>query len=325
MKYTVFGESHGPAIGVTLEGVPSGIEVDMDFIRAELKRRAPGQNAMSTARKEADEPEILSGVFEGRTTGTPLCAIIRNTDTRSKDYAKLKDLPRPSHADYSGFVSYGGFNDYRGGGHFSGRLTAPLVIAGALAKLKLRQKEVFVSSYISLLGGVEDPTPEQVEEQILAAKAEGDSVGGAIACAVEGLRPGLGAPDLDCNVEGIFARHLFAVPAVKGVAFGAGFGFACMRGSEANDPFYMDGDKVRTRGNCSGGINGGITNGMPVTFEVAIRPTPSIALEQETVNLAEGTDARLVIEGRHDPCIVQRALPVIEAAAALASCELLGI
>lgn len=325
MKYTVFGESHGPAIGVTLEGVPSGIEVDMDFIRAELKRRAPGQNAMSTARKEADEPEILSGVFEGHTTGTPLCAIIRNTDTRSKDYAKLKDLPRPSHADYSGFVRYGGFNDYRGGGHFSGRLTAPLVFAGALAKLILRQKEVFVSSYISLLGGVEDPTPEQVEEQILAAKAEGDSVGGAIACAVEGLRPGLGAPDLDCNVEGIFARHLFAVPAVKGVAFGAGFGFACMRGSEANDPFYMDGDKVRTRGNCSGGINGGITNGMPVTFEVAIRPTPSIALEQETVNLAEGTDARLVIEGRHDPCIVQRALPVIEAAAALASCELLGI
>ena len=325
MKYTVFGESHGPAIGVTLEGVPSGIEVDMDFIRAELKRRAPGQNAMSTARKEADEPEILSGVFEGHTTGTPLCAIIRNTDTRSKDYAKLKDLPRPSHADYSGFVRYGGFNDYRGGGHFSGRLTAPLVFAGALAKLILRQKEVFVSSYISLLGGVEDPTPEQVEEQILAAKAEGDSVGGAIACAVEGLRPGLGAPDLDCNVEGIFARHLFAVPAVKGVAFGAGFGFACMRGSEANDPFYMDGDKVRTRGNCSGGVNGGITNGMPVTFEVAIRPTPSIALEQETVNLAEGTDARLVIEGRHDPCIVQRALPVIEAAAALASCELLGI
>ena len=222
-------------------------------------------------------------------------------------------------------MRYGGFNDYRGGGHFSGRLTAPLVFAGALAKLILRQKEVFVSSYISLLGGVEDPTPEQVEEQILAAKAEGDSVGGAIACAVEGLRPGLGAPDLDCNVEGIFARHLFAVPAVKGVEFGAGFGFACMRGSEANDPFYMDGDKVRTRGNCSGGINGGITNGMPVTFEVAIRPTPSIALEQETVNLAEGTDARLVIEGRHDPCIVQRALPVIEAAAALASCELLGI
>ena len=304
MKYTIFGESHGPAIGVTLEGVPSGIVIDMAFIRAELKRRAPGQNAMTTARKEADEPEILSGMFEGRTTGTPLCAVIRITDTRSKDYAKLKDLPRPSHGDYAGSVRYGGFNDYRGGGHFSGRLTAPLVFAGALAKLILKQKEIEITSAISILDGTPDPTPEQVEEIILAAKKEGDSVGGAIFCTVEGVKPGFGAPDFGCNAEGIFSQYLFAVPAVKGVAFGAGFGFSCMRGSEANDPFYMDGKDVRTRSNCSGGINGGITNGMPITFEVAIRPTPSISREQDTVNLADGKDAKLVMEGRYDLCIL---------------------
>lgn len=325
MKYTIFGESHGPAIGVVLEGVPSGIAVDMEFIRAELQRRAPGQNALSTARREADEPEILSGVFEERTTGTPLCAVIRNTDTRSGDYAKLKDLPRPSHGDYAGSVRYGGFNDYRGGGHFSGRLTAPLVFAGALAKLILREQGITVTSAISTLGGTPDPMPEQAEEIILAAKREGDSVGGAIFCAVEGVKAGFGAPDFGCNAEGIFSQYLFAVPAVKGVAFGAGFGFSCMRGSEANDSFYMDGDAVRTRSNCSGGINGGITNGMPITFEVAIRPTPSIAREQDTVDLTEGKDAKLTIKGRHDPCIVQRALPVIESAAALAACELIGL
>ena len=325
MKYTIFGESHGPAIGVVLEGVPSGLVVDMDFIRAELQRRAPGQNALSTARREADEPEILSGVFEGRTTGTPLCAVIRNTDTRSRDYEKMKRLPRPGHADYAGAVRYGGYNDYRGGGHFSGRLTAPLVFAGALAKLILREKNIDVTARISILGGAPDPTPAQIEEIILAAKQDGDSVGGAIACTVMGVEAGHGAPDFGCNAEGIISQYLFAVPAVKGVAFGAGFGFSCMRGSEANDPFYMDGDAVRTRSNCAGGINGGITNGMPIVFEAAIRPTPSIAREQDTVDLSVRKDAKLTVEGRHDPCIVQRALPVIEAAAALAVCELLGI
>ena len=325
MTYTIFGESHGPAIGVVLEGVPSGVEMDLDFIRAELQRRAPGKSALTTARKEADEPEILSGVFDGKTTGTPLCAIIRNTDTRSKDYAKLKHLPRPSHADYAGAVRYGGFNDYRGGGHFSGRLTAPLVFAGALAKLILQEKGVIITSAISILEGTPDPSPEEIEEIILAARKAGDSVGGAISCTVTGISAGFGAPDFGCNAEGIFAQHLFAVPAVKGIAFGAGFGFSCMRGSEANDPFYMEEGQVNTRTNASGGINGGITNGMPIVFEVAIRPTPSIAMEQNTVDLAEKKDATLVIEGRHDPCIVQRALPVVEAAAALASCELLGL
>ena len=325
MKHIIFGESHGPAIGVVLERVPSGIVVDMDFIRAEMARRAPGKSPMSTARQEADEPHILSGVFEGKTTGTPLCAVIENTDTRSKDYAKLKDLPRPGHADYSGHVRYEGCNDYRGGGHFSGRLTAPLVFAGALAKLILKEKGVTVSAVISNVGGVADPTPEQVEEIVLAAKRDLDSVGGAIRCTVDGLPAGLGAPDYGRNVEGIFSQQLYAVPAVKAVAFGAGFGFAVMRGSQANDPFYMDGDAVRTRTNHTGGVNGGITNGMPVVFEVAIRPTPSIAQEQDTVDLSTGRDAKLIIEGRHDPCIVHRAVPVIEAAAALAACELLGI
>lgn len=325
MTYTIFGESHGPAIGVVLEGVPSGVEMDLDFIRAELQRRAPGKSALTTARKEADEPEILSGVFEGKTTGTPLCAVIRNTDTRSGDYAKLKNLPRPSHADYAGAVRYGGFNDYRGGGHFSGRLTAPLVFAGALAKLILREKGVSITSTLSILEGTPDPSPEEIEEIILAARKAGDSVGGAISCTVSGIDAGFGAPDFGCNAEGIFAQHLFAVPAVKGIAFGAGFGFSCMRGSEANDPFYMEEGRVRTRTNASGGINGGITNGMPIVFEVAIRPTPSIAMEQDTVDLAEKKNAKLVVEGRHDPCIVQRALPVVEAAAALASCELMRL
>ena len=325
MTYTIFGESHGPAIGVVLEGVPSGVEMDLDFIRAELQRRAPGKSALTTARKEADEPEILSGVFEGKTTGTPLCAVIRNTDTRSRDYAKLKNLPRPSHADYAGAVRYGGFNDYRGGGHFSGRLTAPLVFAGALAKLILREKGVSITSTISILEGTPDPSPEEIEEIILAARKAGDSVGGAISCTVSGIDAGFGAPDFGCNAEGIFAQYLFAVPAVKGIAFGAGFGFSCMRGSEANDPFYMEEGRVRTRTNASGGINGGITNGMPIVFEVAIRPTPSIAMEQDTVDLAEKKNAKLVVEGRHDPCIVQRALPVVEAAAALASCELMRL
>ena len=326
MKYTIFGESHGPAIGVTLTGVPSGVEIDMDFILSEMARRRPGQNALSTARNEADIPEILSGVFEGKTIGTPLCAIIRNTDTRSKDYSRLKVCPRPSHGDFAGSIRYEGCNDYRGGGHFSGRLTAPLVFAGALAKLILKAAcGAEVTSRISMLEGVENPTAEQIEQIILAAKADGDSVGGAIACTVTGLPAGFGSPDFGCNAEGIFSQHLFAVPAVKAVSFGAGFGFASMRGSAANDPFFMDGSTVKTRTNHAGGINGGITNGMPITFEVAIRPTPSISKEQDTVDLATGENTKLVIEGRHDPCIVHRALPVIEAAAALAACEVLGI
>ncbi len=325
MNYTIFGESHGPAIGVVLTEVPAGLELDLDFIRAQLERRRPGQSGLTTARSEADEPEILSGVFQGRTTGSPLCAVIRNTDTRSQDYSQLRFRPRPGHADYTGAVRYAGHNDYRGGGHFSGRLTAPLVFAGAVAMLALRARGVEIASRISMLGGVADPTPEQVEQLILAAKAEGDSVGGAVACAVTGLPAGLGDPDFGRNVEGIFSQYLFAVPAVKAVGFGAGAELANMRGSQANDPFYLDGGQVKARTNHAGGINGGITNGMPVTFEAVLRPTPSIAKEQDTVDLSTGEDVKLTIQGRHDPCIVLRALPVIEAAAALAACDVMGL
>jgi len=325
MNYTIFGESHGPAIGVVLTDVPPGLVLDMNAVAVEMARRAPGQDATSTARKEADAVEILSGVFEGKTTGTPLAAIIQNTDTHSKDYSQLKDLPRPSHGDYAGSVRYQGCNDYRGGGHFSGRLTAPLVFAGAVAKQLLAQREIVITSCISMLGGVKNPTAEQVESIILSAKADCDSVGGTIACEVTGIPAGFGAPDLGENAEGIFAKHLFAVPAVKGIAFGAGFSFAAMRGSEANDPFCMDEDTVKTRTNHAGGINGGITNGMPVAFEVVIRPTPSIARQQQTVSLSRRTEETLTIHGRHDPCIVKRALPVIEAAAALATCELINL
>ena len=351
MRYSIFGESHGPAIGVVLEQVPPGLVLDREAISKEMARRAPGKSPLSTARKEADVPEILSGVFDGKTTGTPLCAIIHNSDHHSKDYAKTRFLARPSHGDYTGFVRYQGCNDYRGGGHFSGRLTATLVFAGAVAKQLLAQRGITVGAHISQIGTVKDtsfaatqltttlfqtlsekafPTVDDqagaaMQAEILQAREELDSIGGAIQCAVLGLPVGVGSPDLGCNVEGVLAQHLFAVPAVKGISFGAGFAFASMRGSAANDPFYMDGGQVKTRTNHSGGVNGGISNGMPVLFQVAIRPTPSIGQEQNTINFSTMEDAKLTIQGRHDPCIVHRAVPVIEAAAALAICELLGI
>lgn len=348
MKYVIFGESHGPAIGVTLTGVPAGLELDMDAIAREMARRAPGRSALSTARREDDQPEILSGVFEGKTTGAPLCAVIANTDTRSQDYTRTKDLARPGHADYPARVRYQGYNDYRGGGHFSGRLTAPLVFAGAVAKQILARRGVFVGAHISSVYGIsdqlledwdslravadkgfpvlDDRAGEQMRQAILEAKDEQDSVGGAIECAVFGLPAGLGGPDFGENAEGIFSQYLFAVPAVKAVGFGAGAAFALMRGSEANDPLYMDDDgAVRAEQNCAGGINGGITNGMPLVFEVTMRPTPSIARTQFTVDMVKGENAVLELHGRHDPCVVHRAVPVIEAAASLAACELLGI
>ncbi len=349
MNYTIFGESHGNAIGVTLTGVPSGIEINMDALLFEMSRRATGKNKLSTARKEADEIEWLSGVFEGKTTGTPLTFIIRNTDQHSKDYSQLKVLPRPSHADYTGMMRYEGCNDYRGGGHFSGRLTAPLVAAGAIAKQILADKGIFIGAHIASVSGIydtpldsaadqrellrevaykefpvlDDGAGQRMQADILQAREEGDSVGGTIQCAIYGLSAGLGAPDLNENLEGELARHLFAVPAVKGIEFGDGFALAGLRGSQANDPFCMEDGQVRTRTNRSGGINGGITNGMPVVFTVAIRPTPSISREQDTVNLSTGENARLSIHGRHDPCIVHRAVPVVEAAAALAIVEFL--
>ena len=348
MKYALFGESHGPAVGVVLEGVPAGLELDLDAVRFDLSRRAPGKNALSTARREADEPHILSGLFQGRTTGAPLCAVIENTDTRSGDYERTKNLARPGHADYPAHVRYGGFHDYRGGGHFSGRLTAPLVFAGGVAKQLLAQRGIFVGAHISTIYGVNDDPLEdweslracaakdfpvlsdekgaEMREAILEAKNEQDSVGGAIECGVFGLPAGAGSPDFGRNAEGIFSQYLFAVPAVKAVAFGAGTAFALMRGSEANDPLFVDDDgSIRAEQNCAGGINGGITNGMPLVFEATLRPTPSIGRRQFTVNLAARENAELELSGRHDPCVVHRAVPVLEAAAALAACELLGI
>jgi chorismate synthase len=323
MKYTIFGESHGPAIGVVLEGVPAGLELDMGQISAELARRAPGKTAAATARSEADQPEILSGVFQGRTTGAPLCAVIRNTDTRSSDYEELRYKPRPSHADYAASVKYRGNADWRGGGHFSGRLTAPLVFAGAVAKQILAAEGVTVSAVISELGGVKDPTGEEAEKIILAAKADLDSVGGAVRCTITGVPAGCGGPDFGENIEGELARAMFAIPAVKGVEFGAGFGFASMRGSGANDPFRVENGRVVTSTNNSGGVNGGIANGMPIVFTAALRPTPSIGREQDTVDLRTMENTTLTVKGRHDPCIVPRALPVIEAAAALTMVDII--
>ena len=347
MKYTIFGESHGPAIGAVLEGVPAGLALDMAAMQRELARRAPGRDNLSTARQEADQVEILSGLFEGKTTGTPLTLMIRNGDQHSGDYDALRYTPRPSHGDYAGFVASQGSLDHRGGGHFSGRLTAPLVAVGAVAKQVLARQNIWVGSHISAIYGILDrpfenpeelrslgdkPFPvldegkgEEMRQAILEAKKDGDSVGGSIECAVVGLPVGRGAPDFGRNVEGIFSQYLFAVPAVKAVAFGAGTAFAYMRGTEGNDPFVMRDGKVVTKTNHAGGVNGGITNGMPVVFEVTLRPTPSIALPQESVDLRTGEEVEIEIRGRHDPCVVHRAVPVIEAAAALAACEVLGI
>ncbi len=347
MRHMIFGESHGPAIGVVLEGVPAGLELDLEQVQKELDRRKPGQDPTATARKESDLVEVLSGMFEGKTTGAPLAMVIRNSDQHSKDYESIRYTPRPSHGDYAGFIKSRGCLDYRGGGHFSGRLTAPLVAAGAVAKQVLAGRGVQVGAHISSIYGIcdaalEDPTElkavaekpfpvlddgkgEEMRQAILEAKEAQDSVGGAIECAVTGLPAGLGAPDFGCNVEGIFAQYLFAVPAVKGIEFGAGVAFSLMRGSEANDPFAVEDSQVVTKTNHAGGINGGITNGMPVTFEVTIRPTPSISLPQESVDLRTGEETEIEIHGRHDPCIVPRAVPVIEAAAALAACAVLGI
>lgn len=351
MNYTIFGESHGPAIGVVLEDLPSGVPMDMDFIAAELRRRATGNSPLSTPRKEADQVEVLSGVFEGKTTGTPLCMMIRNGDQHSKDYVAIRYLARPGHADLTGFVRYGGYNDYRGGGHFSGRLTAPLVAAGAVAKLILRENGVQAAAHIAAVGSVWDtpidpvhpdmavltacgqkPFPvlsdtkgEQMQTLILEAKSQLDSIGGVIECAVTGLPMGLGAPDFDRNAETEFARQLFAIPAIKGLEFGDGFGLAALRGSQANDPWTMEGGVPVTTSNHNGGILGGITTGMPLLFRVAVKPTPSIAQPQHTIDMSAQRDAEITVQGRHDPCIVHRAVPVVEAAAALASLRLLKL
>lgn len=349
IKVSIFGESHGNAIGINIDGLPSGFEINMDKILLEMERRAPGKNQLSTSRKEADLPEILSGFFEGRTTGTPLCAIIRNSDTRSKDYAKTKDFMRPGHADFTGYERYSGFNDYRGGGHFSGRITAPLVFAGAICKQILEEKGIFIGAHISSIKEIQDENfnstniskedllelrnkelplintslEEKMKHTIMQAKYDGDSVGGTIECAVVGIKPGVGNPFFD-SVESTLAHLMFSVPAVKGIEFGKGFDMTKLFGSEANDEYYYDGDLVKTKTNNNGGILGGISNGMPIVFKVAIKPTASILKEQNTIDIKNKKDVKFRIEGRHDPCIVQRAVPVIEAVTAIGILDLIG-
>ena len=335
LHLTIFGQSHSPAIGMTLEGIPAGEQIDFEALQRFLERRAPGRNAYSTARKEADAPEFLSGLRGDTTCGVPLTAIIRNGDTRSKDYAPFSAVPRPGHADYTANVKYFGFQDYAGGGHFSGRLTAPLCIAGGVCLQILQRRGIEVISRIKAIGDVEDPSPlsastaekafptvdeaagEAMQAAIAQAKAQGDSLGGVIECAVLGLPAGLGDPMFG-GMENRIAGIVFGIPAVKGVEFGAGFAAAKLRGSQNNDSYTVQDGRVETRSNHCGGILGGITNGMPLVFRAAIKPTPSIAMEQDSVNLETLTEEKLRVGGRHDPCIVPRAVPVIEAAAAIA-------
>lgn len=322
VKITIFGESHGPAVGVTVDGLPAGFAPDMDAVRAHMARRAPGNSPLSTPRKEADEFEVLSGLYQGKLTGTPLTAIIRNLGQRSADYSGMPDLLRPGHADYTGHVRYLGHEDPRGGGHFSGRITAALTFAGALALQWLSSQGVEIAAKIIGIGPLSgDGLTEEMQDAILAAKADGDSIGGRIECRAAGLPAGLGAPFFD-SVESVMAHMLFSIPAVKGVEFGDGFAISALRGSVSNDQMVTENGIIRHLTNHAGGILGGITNGEPLIVRVAIKPPASIARSQHTVSLKRGVDAVLAVEGRHDPCIAPRALPVVESAVALALSEL---
>ncbi len=341
LRVTVFGQSHGRAVGVVMDGLPAGERIDLAELAAFLARRRPGRSQLATARQEADEPVFLSGHVDGKTCGSPLCAIIANADARSGDYAELLRKPRPGHADYPAFAKWGDRADLRGGGHFSGRLTAPLCVAGGIAKQVLARRGVSIGAHLAAVAGIEDaafpvlPAPglfesvakkpfpvlddgcgERMQAAILAAAADGDSVGGVIECAAVGLPAGLGAPMFG-GVENRLAAALFGIPAVKGIEFGAGFAAADLRGSENNDPYRMAADgRVVTETNRAGGVLGGLTTGMPLVLRAAIKPTPSIFRAQKTVDLERMTDAELTIKGRHDPCIAPRAVPVVEAVCA---------
>lgn len=335
LRLSIFGQSHSAAIGVTIEGIPAGEKIDMDELGRFLTRRAPGQSALSTARREPDAPEFLSGVKNGAACGAPITAIIRNTDTRSSDYAAFALTPRPGHADYTARMKFGGAEDQAGGGHFSGRLTAPLCIAGGICLQLLKRQGIEVISRIAAIGGVADegaltastaekPFPtvsdaagQRMQSAILAAKAEGDSLGGVVECAVLNLPAGLGDPMFG-GMENRIAAIVFGIPAVKGIEFGAGFSAAGLRGSENNDAYIIKDGKIETAGNNCGGILGGITNGMPLTFRAAFKPTPSIAIEQQSVDMHSMEQVKMRVAGRHDPCIVPRAVPCVEAAAAIA-------
>ena len=339
LKLSIFGQSHGAGIGMTLDGIPAGLPVDLDQLQTFLNRRAPGRNDWSTPRKEEDRPEFLSGILNGYTCGAPIAAIIRNTNTRSRDYSNLKDCPRPGHADYTAQIKYKGYQDPAGGGHFSGRLTAPLCIAGGLCKQWLEAEGIRIGAHIQWIHGLNDTffdrlnpqideirsdfpvlseyKADRMKEIIEQARMDCDSVGGAIECAVTGLPVGLGEPMFG-GMESRIASIVYGIPAVKSVEFGIGPSAANIPGSENNDEYVVENGVVRTLTNNCGGILGGITNGMPLIFSAFFKPTPSIAKPQQTVNLQTGETTTIQIKGRHDPCIVPRAVPVVEAAAAIA-------
>lgn len=348
LRVSVFGQSHAPAIGVSIEGLPAGERVDREELGRFLARRAPGRSELSTPRREADEPKILCGLVDDTTCGAPLAAIIENTNVRPGDYAALRDLPRPGHADYPAQVKYGGWQDVSGGGAFSGRLTAPLCIAGGICLQLLHRRGVEIAAHALEIGGVADepfdpmgmggaslaqlrtlPLPvlcagqgEAMREAIRAAGREGDSLGGVVEGIIEGLPAGLGGPLFE-GLDGALASALFAIPAVKGVDFGAGFDAARLRGSQNNDPYAVRDGRVVTETNHAGGVLGGMSTGMPLVFRAAFKPTPSIALPQQSVSLSRMEEAELRVQGRHDPCIVPRAIPVVEAVAAIVALDAL--
>ncbi|MEY8387263.1 chorismate synthase [Oscillospiraceae bacterium 38-13] len=347
LRVSVFGQSHGKAVGVVVDGLPAGEAVDLEALQRFLDRRRPGGSPLSTARKETDVPEFLSGLEEGRTCGAPLCAVIRNADQHSGDYSELRDKPRPGHADYTAWAKWGGRADMRGGGHFSGRLTAPLCVAGGIAMQILARRGIFVGAHLASAAGIPDrpfplyPTPElfarvagtdfpvldseageRMRAAILEAKHDLDSVGGVIECAATGLPAGLGDPMFG-GVENRLAAALFGIPAVKGVEFGAGFAAAARRGSENNDPFTVEDGQIRGETNHAGGILGGITTGMPLLLRAAVKPTPSIGRAQKTVRLSRMEEAELAVRGRHDPCVAHRAVPVVEAVTAAVLLDML--
>ena len=343
---TLFGESHGEQIGAVIDGIAPGIEVDIDFMRKQLELRKP-HGKISTQRIETDEPHVVSGVFEGKTTGTPICILFENNNTKSKDYSKTKDFMRPGHADYTAMEKYHGFADYRGGGHFSGRITTPIVAAGAIIIAALKKKGIQIGTHIKQCGNIQDVpfanyaeeigkvndltfpvldegVAEQMRAYMEAAANEGDSVGGILETVVRGIPAGVGEPWFD-TMESMLAHGIFGIPAVKGIEFGKGFAFAEMKGSEANDPFEMQDGKIVTKTNHNGGINGGITNGMPVLFSTVIKPTPSIYKEQQTVNMATKENVSIQIQGRHDPAIIHRARVVVDSVTAIVLADMLAL
>ncbi len=315
LKLSLFGQSHGKAVGMTLDGIPAGLPVDIQQLQAFLDRRAPGKSDLTTARKEADIPEFLAGLADGFTCGAPITAIIYNTDHHSCDYVNLKDIPRPGHADFTAQIKYRSYQDAAGGGHFSGRLTAPLCVAGGLCLQWLKNRGIAISARLVSVGKCKEPA--DFEAEILRAREAGDSLGGIIECTATGLPAGLGDPIFD-GMESRIAQIIFGIPGIKGLEFGSGFAGSEGCGSQNNDEFTVENRLISTKTNHCGGILGGITNGMPLTFRVAVKPTPSIAKQQQSISLKTLEPVALEIHGRHDPCIALRAVPVVEAAAAIA-------